>query len=199
MRSRVVTSVAVIALAGGVAIASHLIFAALSGRSVALAETGARASGAHAFTFERLGGAGEIDLGDYAGRPVLVVNTASHCGFTYQYDGLQALWTAYRDQGLVVVGAPSDEFNQEYADEAQIAEFCEVNFSIDFPMTALVDVRGRGAHPFFAWAARESQAPSWNFNKYLIDGDGRLVRHYPSAASPEAIARDIDALLGAPG
>lgn len=192
MRRLLVSSFTVIALAGAVAVSSVVVFAALAGRSVAFAEGAAPT--AHDFAFPGVRG-GEIDLADYAGRPILVVNTASHCGFTHQYDGLQALWTAYRARGLVVVGAPSDEFNQEFASEDDVAEFCEVNFSIDFPLTAIIDVRGRDAHPFFAWAARESEAPSWNFYKYLVDGDGRLVSHYPSTTSPEAISRDIEALL----
>ncbi len=154
---------------------------------------GAPAS-AHAFSFENIEG-GAINLADYAGRPVLVVNTASRCGFTYQYEGLQALWAQYRERGLVVLGVPSGDFNQELASEGAVKEFCSVNFAIDFPMTTITHVRGEDAHPFFAWAAEQTSAPSWNFNKYLIGPDGALIGRWGSSTDPQALGSEIEPLL----
>lgn len=143
-----------------------------------------KGGGAHAFAFEAIDG-GELPLADYAGKAVLVVNTASHCGFTPQYDGLQALWERYRNRGLVVIGVPSNDFGgQEPGTEAQIKQFCEVNFSVDFPMTAKQTVKGAHAHPFYVWAADRAGAPRWNFHKYLIAPDGRLLGAFPSAVAP---------------
>lgn len=162
----------------------------------ALANPPAPPSGAlaHDFSFPGIDGA-PLDLGAYRGSPMLVVNTASRCGFTGQYDGLQALWDRYRDQGFVLVGAPSGDFRQELASADEVKAFCEINYGITFPMTDIIHVRGPKAHPFFAWAAQESRAPSWNFNKYLIGRDGRLLRHYGSSDRPEKIAQDIEAAL----
>ncbi|MDF2232988.1 glutathione peroxidase [Albimonas sp. CAU 1670] len=182
-------------------------FFALGAGALALPHM-ARAAGAtaHAFVFEPLEGAGQrIALADYAGRPVLVVNTASRCGFTPQYDGLQALWETYRERGLVVVGAPSRDFGrQEYEDEGAIKDFCEVNFAIDFPMSGLVRVKGPQAHPFYAWAAAEGRgrdlpAPRWNFHKYLIGPDGGLAGAWDSAVDPQSaeLTETIEALLPA--
>jgi glutathione peroxidase len=133
----------------------------------------------------------------YRGGPVLVVNTASRCGFTGQYDGLQALWDGYRDRGLTVLGVPSDSFRQELGSAAEVADFCEVNFGIDFPMTDLVEVTGPGAHPFYAWAAAQGVAPSWNFHKILLDGEGRIVADYGARIGPAApgLIAAIEALL----
>ena len=129
---------------------------------------GALAATAHAFSFENIDG-GTIDLSGFAGRPVLVVNTASRCGFTYQYDGLQALYDRYRDRGFVVLAVPSDDFGgQELDTEAEVKDFCEVNFALDIPMTGITTVRGRSAHPFYRWALRElgtAGQPRWNFHK----------------------------------
>ena len=149
----------------------------------------ARAASAHDFTFEAIEG-GPLPMSRFAGRPVLVVNTASFCGFTPQYTALQALWDRYRDKGLVVLGVPSDDFGgQEYDSAGQVKEFCEVNFAIDFPMTDITRVRGDGLHPFYAWA-REAlgpgSAPSWNFHKYLIGPDGRAVAAFGTTTRPDA-------------
>lgn len=155
---------------------------------------------AHDFAFAAIDG-GIVRLADYAGRPVLVVNTASKCGFTYQYDGLQALWDRYRDRGLVVLGVPSDDFGgQEFGSEAEVKDFCAVNFAIDFPMTAITPVKGSRAHPFYTWAARTMgprNAPRWNFHKYLVGPDGRLVAAFGSTAEPTgaAVTGAIEALL----
>jgi len=143
-----------------------------------------------------------IDLADYAGRPLLVVNTASRCGFTPQYAGLQALWERYRDEGLVVIGVPSDDFHQELASEADIKEFCEVNFAVDFPLTAKVTTRGPDQHEFFgevAEALGERALPRWNFHKFLVGTDGELTASWPSTVAPEsaAIVEAIEAELDA--
>jgi glutathione peroxidase len=128
---------------------------------------------------------GTLDLADYRGGPVLLVNTASRCGSTPQYDALQALWERYRARGLTVVGVPSRSFGQELGSAGAVKEFCEVNFAIDFPMTGLVDVAGSGAHPFYARAAREGFGPTWNFHKILIDGEGAIVAAFDRFTPPE--------------
>lgn len=141
---------------------------------------------------------GTISLGDYAGRPVLVVNTASRCGFTAQYDDLQALYDRYRDRGLVVLAVPSNDFRQELATAAEVATFCAVNFDLDIPMTDITVIRGPGAHGFYRWLAEtRGFVPAWNFNKVLLDGDGRPVATWGSAVRPVSatITRRIDALL----
>lgn len=136
------------------------------------------------FRFPSIDG-GEYLLGDWAGRPVLVVNTASLCGFTYQYEGLQALQDRYADQGLVVLAIPSNDFRQELASEDEVKEFCEMTFGLDLPMTEITSVRGPGAHPFYAWL-RQSHGftPRWNFNKVLIGADGRFVEAFGSNVRP---------------
>ena len=138
------------------------------------------------FRFDAIDG-GEFALGDFGG-PVLVVNTASRCGFTGQYDGLQALWDRYRDRGLTVLGVPSQSFRQELATAEAVRDFCEVNFSIDFPMTDITPVAGREAHPFYRWAAEQGAGPMWNFHKILIDRDGRLVGAWGPTTGPDAAA-----------
>jgi glutathione peroxidase len=140
---------------------------------------------AHSFSFPSIDG-GEIRMADFAGRPVLVVNTASFCGFTPQYEGLQAL--ADREPRLVVLGVPSDSFRQEADSAAEVKEFCEVNYGITFPMTDILPVKGRDAHPFYAWAAQQGEVPAWNFNKILIGPDGRLVERWGSSTQPSAPA-----------
>lgn len=157
---------------------------------------------AHDFSFESLNandGSGEIALRDFAGHAVLVVNTASFCGFTPQYEGLEALWQRERDNGLVVLGVPSNDFGaQEPGSAEDIAQFCASNYSVSFPMTAKVPVIGGHAHPFYAWIAEElgeDAAPKWNFHKYLIGADGELAGAWPSKVEPlsEEIAGAIEA------
>ncbi|MGF1554203.1 MAG: glutathione peroxidase [Paracoccaceae bacterium] len=143
----------------------------------------ARAADAHDFAFEGIDG-DRVDLATYAGRPVLVVNTASRCSFTYQYEQLQALYDRHRDAGLVVLGVPSQDFRQELGSEEAVKEFCAVNFAIDFPMTAITPVIGGDAHPFYAWAAREAGRPRWNFHKYLVGPDGRIAGAWGSTVEP---------------
>jgi glutathione peroxidase len=137
-------------------------------------------------TFASIDG-GEIRIEDWRGQPVLVVNTASLCGFTYQYDDLQALDDDYRDRGLVVLAVPSGDFRQELESEAEVKEFCEVNFDLDLPMTEITSVRGDSAHPFFA-AVLEATGfePAWNFNKILISPDGEVVGTWGSLAKPQS-------------
>ena len=152
-------------------------------------------STAHDFVFENLEG-GDLRLADYAGKVVLVVNTASLCGFTPQYEGLQSLWETYRDRGLVVIGVPSADFGrQEYDSSGEIKQFCEINYGIDFPMTEKVRIKGADAHPFYLWIADQGRMklPRWNFYKHLIDADGELVDWFASTTSPDS-RKVIDAI-----
>lgn len=155
---------------------------------------------AHELEFTSIDGE-PLPLSGFAGRAVLVVNTASLCGFTYQYEALQALWQGYRERGLVVLGVPSNDFGQqEPGTEAEIKEFCEVNFDIDFPLTEKQQVKGDDAHPFFLYARDqlgEDAVPRWNFHKYLVSPDGRLVDAWPSRVEPgsAAITEAIEAVL----
>ena len=143
-----------------------------------------------------------VPLATYAGRPMLVVNTASHCGFTPQYEGLQALHEEYADQGLVVIGFPCDQFaGQEPGDDAEIEEFCRVNYGVEFPLSTKVDVNGKETHPVFAFlkeraGGRLGSAIKWNFTKFLVAPDGATVKRYGPTTKPEAIRADIEALLG---
>lgn len=141
-------------------------------------------------------------LADYAGKVVLVVNTASKCGFTPQYKGLEALWQAYKDRGLVILGFPCNQFGQqEPGDDAAISEFCELNFGVTFPLFRKVEVNGSNAHPLFVQLKKRapgllgSQAIKWNFTKFLINRDGQSVKRYAPATKPEALKTAIEALL----
>jgi glutathione peroxidase len=168
----------------------------LAGLSICLV-AGAALAAPGEFVFESIDG-GQIDLAAWSGRPVLVVNTASQCAFTPQYDALQALYDRYRDEGLVVLAVPSDDFAQELDSAAEVKEFCEVNFDLDMPMTDITHVRGPDAHPFFRWLAEEEGfAPAWNFNKVLIGPEGEVVATWGSATGPNSsrITREIEALL----
>lgn len=140
----------------------------------------ARAEGAWDYTFEALEG-GPMPLSQWRGKVLLVVNTASFCGFTPQYADLVEVWQDYRDRGLEVIGVPSNDFQQEYDEASKIKDFCELTYGVDFPMSSPVHVRGEQAHPFFKWAAAETgQRVRWNFNKYLVGRDGRIVAWMPS-------------------
>jgi glutathione peroxidase len=141
---------------------------------------------AYAFTFKGLDDS-EILLSSYAGHPILVVNTASLCGYTPQYTGLQALWTRYRDRGLIVLGVPSNDFGgQEPGGVAEIGKTAHEDYHVTFPLTDKVAVKGSNAHPFYKWAAieRPLEAPRWNFHKYLIGRDGQLKAGFSSAVEP---------------
>ena len=142
---------------------------------------------AYAFTFKGLDGS-EIPLSSYAGHPILVVNTASLCGYTPQYAGLQSLWTQYRGKGLIVLGVPSNDFGgQEPGGKADIVKTAQGDYHATFPITEKVTVKGAAAHPFYRWAAQERplEVPGWNFHKYLIGRDGRLKAAFSSAVEPE--------------
>ena len=148
-------------------------------------------------TFASIDG-GTLSLEDWRGRPVLVVNTASECGYTYQYEGMQTLYDAYRGRGLVVLAVPSDDFNQELATAAEVKEFCALTFGLDFPMTDITHVTGTEAHPFYAAVRAESGfAPRWNFNKILIGPEGEIARTWRSGTRPESaeVRGAIEALL----
>ncbi|KAA5606709.1 glutathione peroxidase [Roseospira marina] len=165
--------------------------AALTATGLSSAAPAATGNGqtAHAFQFTSIDGA-PVPLDQFAGKAVLIVNTASKCGFTPQYEGLQALWEAYRDRGLVVLGVPSNDFGgQEPGSEEEIKSFCTVNFNINFPMTEKEVVSGDGAHPFYAWAREQVGfvgSPKWNFHKYLIAPDGTLVDWFSSVTKPQS-------------
>lgn len=140
-------------------------------------------------------------LADYSGKAVLVVNTASKCGFTSQYKGLEALWQQYKDQGLVVLGFPCNQFGkQEPGDAAAISEFCELNFGVTFPLFKKIEVNGSQAHPLFVHLKKRapgvlgSEGIKWNFTKFLIGPDGKVKRYAP-ATKPAALKADIEKLL----
>jgi glutathione peroxidase len=158
------------------------------------------ADNAHRFEFAGIDG-GALPLSAWKGHPVLVVNTASFCGYTPQYRGLEALWQQYRDKGLIVLGVPSNDFGaQEPGSAAEIKTFCKTNYQVDFPLTAKYRVIGGEAHPFYRWVAAtlgEGAAPRWNFHKYLVGPDGELAGAWPSSVAPgdKAITGEIDKLL----
>jgi glutathione peroxidase len=166
-----------------------------------LAATAAAASEADAwsFRFASLEG-GEHDLAAWRGRVLLVVNTASFCGHTPQYAALQRLHDRYQGRGLVVLGVPSNDFNQEAASNAQVREFCDAQFGIEFPMAAISHVKGPQAHPFFRWAAtRADGEPRWNFHKYLVARDGRSVSGFGTRVTPDSaeLTQAIEGALAA--
>ena len=141
---------------------------------------------AYAFSFPALEG-GDIRLADYTGHPMLIVNTASLCGFTPQYAGLQELWSEFRSRGFVVIGVPSNDFGgQEPGGAAEIGETAHHQYGVTFPIAAKAVVKGTGAHPFYKWAAeaRPKDVPRWNFHKYLIGRDGLIAEVFPSAVDP---------------
>ena len=144
---------------------------------------------------------GLLDLAGFTGRPMLIVNTASKCGFTPHYTGLQALWREFESAGLVVLGVPSNDFGaQEPGSPAEIAMFCRDSFGITFPMTEKIHVRGTAAHPLFQWLAREGgffAEPRWNFYKYLIGRDGRLANWFFCFTEPSAaqVKRAVERVL----
>jgi glutathione peroxidase len=142
-----------------------------------------------------------VSLSDYSGKPILVVNTASKCGFTPQYEGLQKLQEDFREQGLIVLGFPCDQFaHQEPGDDAQIDEFCKANYGVDFQLSQKVNVNGKDAHPIFQFLKSKSKgllggAIKWNFTKFLIAPDGESIKRYAPNTVPEDIRSDIEALL----
>jgi len=184
----------------------RMLLAALAAAiMLTMAHASARAEphGAFDHAFEAIEG-GELPLAQWRGKALLVVNTASFCGFTRQYEGLQALWERYQARGLVVIGVPSNDFGeQEPKAEAEILGFCKGAFGVTFPLTAKVVVKGAQAHPFYAWARAASgagNAPRWNFHKYLVGRDGRLIGGYESRVEPLSpeLTKAIEAALARP-
>ena len=141
---------------------------------------------AHEFSFKSIDG-GKINLQNYKDNVIVVVNVASRCGFTNQYEDLQNLWSKYKDKNLVVVGVPTNNFKQEPGSNKDIKDFCETNFNISFPMTEKMDVIGGNAHPFFEWAKENhgrSAIPKWNFHKIIIGKDGKVADTFTSITKP---------------
>ena len=141
-----------------------------------------------------------IDLSEFKGKPVLVVNTASYCGFTKQYEDMQKLWENYREKGLVVLGIPSNSFNQEKNNNNEVKEFCEVNFNINFPMTEITNVKGDNAHEIYKWAKEnygKSAVPKWNFYKILINKEGKIEDTFASFTKPMSgkLIKKIEGIL----
>ena len=143
---------------------------------------------AYEFSFKSIDG-GKINLQNYKGNVLVLVNVASRCGFTNQYEDLQNLWSNYKDKNLVVIGIPTNNFKQEPGSNKDIKDFCETNFNIDFPMTEKMDVIGGNAHPFFKWAKENygrSAIPKWNFHKIIIGKDGKVAKTFASITKPSS-------------
>lgn len=159
---------------------------------------GARAAAVPSFTFAGIDG-GRYDTADWRGKPVLIVNTASLCGFAAQFDDLQAVQDRYAPRGLIVLAVPSDDFAQELADAAAVKEYCAVNFDLTLRMTEISHVKGAKAHPFYRWMAEaHGFRPGWNFNKVLLGGDGQPRGTWGAPVNPlsDRITGAIDAALG---
>jgi glutathione peroxidase len=142
-------------------------------------------------------------LDTWRDKTMLIVNVASRCGFTPQYEGLEALWRKYRDRGFAVLGFPCNQFgHQEPGDEPEIKEFCSTSYGASFPLFAKIDVNGAGAHPLYRWLKGEragvlgTEGIKWNFTKFLVDRDGHAVKRYAPTDTPEKIDKDVEALLG---
>ena len=141
-----------------------------------------------------------IDLNKFKNKVVLITNTASYCGFTKQYSDLQKLWQKYKEEGLIVLGVPSNSFNQEKSNEKDVKDFCEVNFNINFPMTKITEVKGEDAHEIFKWAKKnygKSAVPKWNFHKILINKKGKIEDTFASFTNPMSnkVTSKIESLL----
>ncbi|WP_421382465.1 glutathione peroxidase [Bacillus salacetis] len=143
----------------------------------------------------------EVSLGEYRGQAMVIVNTASKCGFTPQFEELQSLYEEYKDKGVIVLGFPSDQFmNQEFEKDEEIMEFCQVNYGVSFPMFSKVDVKGAGAHPLFKYLIKEKKGlvtseVKWNFTKFLVDKEGNVVKRYAPQTAPSKIKEDIEKVL----
>ena len=165
------------------------------------AEAAKLASNVYGFEFQNLDEDGKIKLSDYKGKVLMIVNTASECGFTPQYAKLQDLYKKYKDKGLVIIGVPSNDFgNQEPGTGKDIAKFCEINYGVTFPLTSKYVVSGGNAHPFYTWAADKlgfGTAPKWNFHKYIINRQGELVDYFNSNTAPDEdkVITEIEKLL----
>jgi len=155
------------------------------------------------YDFKALNNKGqEVDFAQYKGKVLLIVNTASKCGFTPQYDGLEALWKKYGDKGLVVIGFPCDQFaHQEPGSDEEIAEFCRLNHGVSFPLMKKIDVNGDEAHPIYKYLKSETRgvlgsAIKWNFTKFLISRDGKKIERFAPVTTPESLEKRIEELLG---
>ena len=155
----------------------------------------------YAFTAPRLNGQ-EQSLADYDGKVMLIVNTASKCGFTPQYEGLEKVYQQYKDKGLVVLGFPCNQFGaQEPGGKEEIQEFCQLNYGVSFPMFDKIDVNGSNTHPLYEYLKKQatgvlgSESIKWNFTKFLVNRDGKVVDRFAPTTKPEDMARDIEALL----
>ena len=153
------------------------------------------------FKAEKLEG-GEQSLSEYEGKVLLIVNTASKCGFTPQFDGLEKVFQKYKDQGLVILGFPCNQFaSQDPASNSEIGEFCQRNYGVSFPMFAKIDVNGSNAHPLYKYLTKEAkgllgtEAVKWNFTKFLVGRDGNVIDRYATATKPEAMVKDIEKAL----
>ncbi len=158
-------------------------------------------SNVYDFKAEKLEG-GEQSLSEYEGKVLLIVNTASKCGFTPQFDGLEKVFEKYKDQGLVVLGFPCNQFaSQDPASNSEIGEFCQRNYGVSFPMFAKIDVNGSNAHPLYKYLTKEAkgllgtEAVKWNFTKFLVGRDGNVIDRYATATKPEAMTKDIEKAL----
>ena len=153
----------------------------------------------HDFTIESISGE-TINLSDYKSKVVLLVNTASKCGFTPQYSGLQKIYERYKNDGFVVLGVPTNDFNQELSKESDVKEFCEIRFGVEFPMSSIQPIRGENAHPIYKWIQANVSVigqPRWNFHKYLIGKDGKIINWFSSMTSPtsEGLVNQIETAL----
>ena len=140
----------------------------------------------HDFSIESISGE-KISLADYKNKVVLLVNTASQCGFTPQYAGLQKIYDRYKDDGFVVLGVPSDDFNQELSTDDDVKKFCEIRYGVNFPLTSIQKIKGESAHPLYKWISGNTSVigqPRWNFHKYLIGKEGKIINWFSSMTSP---------------
>jgi glutathione peroxidase len=145
---------------------------------------------AYSFSFRSISDGKDIALKNFAGKVIMIVNTASNCGFTNQYEGLETLYKAYKDQGLIIIGVPSNDFGkQEPGSNEEIAEFCQINYGVTFTIVSKESVSGNDSHPFYAWAKKTlgfGTAPKWNFHKYLINRNGELIDYFNSTTAPNS-------------
>ncbi len=153
----------------------------------------------HDFSIESISGE-DIVLADYKDKVVLLVNTASQCGFTPQYAGLQKIYDRYKDDGFVVLGVPSDDFNQELSNDDDVKKFCEIRYGVNFPLTSIQKIKGESAHPLYKWISGNTSVigqPRWNFHKYLISKEGQIVNWFSSMTSPtsEGLLKQVEQAL----
>jgi glutathione peroxidase len=187
---------------GAAILAATIVAAFISGPSTPVVAAGpAAASNCPAFLnqdFRKLHSSDSVNICKLsAGKPMLIVNTASHCGFTPQYKGLEAVHEKYKSRGLVVVGFASNDFNQETSDEEKSAEICFLNNGVTFPVFAATHVKGAEANPVFKELNKQSSEPKWNFNKYLVTADGKVAKYFPQTVTPESpeFVAEIEKLL----